>query len=253
VGTGASPTASTAPAARPGAPGLRCLHPWVATGLTVAMLAAVNVAEHLLPTRWWLGPVGAGALLLFARSCGLSWPQLGLGRDRMSSGARWALAAIGLVAGIYLAGVLLPATRSAFRDDRYHVPVPQALMTALVVIPLGTVILEEIAFRSVLWGMLARHARTWQVLAVTSALFGLWHVLPSLGLAGHNPGVSAAVGSSTVLVVCSTVLFTAAGGAVFGELRRRSGSVIAAAGAHWATNALGVLFGLLAWSLSGGG
>ncbi|WP_255522689.1 MULTISPECIES: hypothetical protein [unclassified Blastococcus] len=34
---------------------------------------------------------------------------------------------------------------------------------------------------------------------------------------------------------------------VFGELRRRSGSVLASAGAHWATNALGVLAGLLAW------
>jgi hypothetical protein len=29
-------------------------------------------------------------------------------------------------------------------------------------------------------------------------------------------------------------------------MRQRSGSVVASAGAHWATNALGVLFGLLA-------
>jgi membrane protease YdiL (CAAX protease family) len=40
------------------------------------------------------------------------------------------------------------------------------------------------------------------------------------------------------------------GGLVFGELRRRSGSVLAGVGAHWATNALGVLFGLVAWHLS---
>jgi uncharacterized protein len=37
---------------------------------------------------------------------------------------------------------------------------------------------------------------------------------------------------------------------VFGELRRRSGSVLASAGAHWATNALGVLVGLMAWRLA---
>ena len=49
----------------------------------------------------------------------------------------------------------------------------------------------------------------------------------------------------------ATVAFTALGGLVFGELRRRSGSVLAAMGAHWATNALGVLFGLLAWRLAG--
>jgi branched-subunit amino acid ABC-type transport system permease component len=53
-----------------------------------------------------------------------------------------------------------------------------------------------------------------------------------------------------VAVIVGTVLFTAAGGAVAGELRRRSGSVLASVGMHWATNALGVLFGLLAWQLA---
>jgi len=51
--------------------------------------------------------------------------------------------------------------------------------------------------------------------------------------------------------VTATVAFTAVGGLVFGELRRRTGSVLAAMGAHWATNALGVLFGVLAWRLAG--
>ena len=44
-------------------------------------------------------------------------------------------------------------------------------------------------------------------------------------------------------MVVGTVALTTLGGLVFGELRRRSGSVLASAGAHWATNALGVLFG----------
>jgi len=35
-----------------------------------------------------------------------------------------------------------------------------------------------------------------------------------------------------------------------GELRRRRGSVIASAGMHWATNALSVFFGLVAWRLA---
>jgi uncharacterized protein len=45
-------------------------------------------------------------------------------------------------------------------------------------------------------------------------------------------------------------VLTTLGGLVFGELRRRSGSVLASAGAHWATNALGVLVGLMAWRLA---
>jgi uncharacterized protein len=79
-------------------------------------------------------------------------------------------------------------------------------------------------------------------------LFGFWHVMPALHVGATNRGVSEAVGSGTAVVV-GTVVLTTVGGLVFGELRRRSGSVLAAAGAHWATNALGVLFGLLAWHM----
>jgi len=61
--------------------------------------------------------------------------------------------------------------------------------------------------------------------------------------------VSEAVGGAAFLAVVGTVVLTTIGGFVFGELRRRSGSVLASAGAHWATNALGVLFGLVAWHL----
>jgi membrane protease YdiL (CAAX protease family) len=225
----------------------------LATGLTIAALAGLAVCEHVLPSPWWLGAVEAAALLGWGRLCGLSWARLGLGRDRLASGLRWGLAAIAVVAAVFLAGVLLPLTRSLFQDSRYHEPAGRALVTALLVIPLGTVVLEEIAFRSVLWGVLARHARSWVVLATTSVLFGLWHALSSLHLASSNAGVGGAIGGAgTAAVVAATVLFTAVGGAVFGELRRRSGSVLASIGAHWATNGLGVIFGLLAWSLAGG-
>jgi membrane protease YdiL (CAAX protease family) len=89
------------------------------------------------------------------------------------------------------------------------------------------------------------------VLVTTSGLFGLWHILPSLGVADTNRGVSQAVGGGgSALVVVGTVALTTIGGLVFGELRRRSGSVVSSAGAHWATNALGILFGLVAWHLS---
>ena len=48
--------------------------------------------------------------------------------------------------------------------------------------------------------------------------------------------------------VLGTVAFTTLGGVVFGEARRRSGSLLASIGFHWATNGLGVLFGLWAWT-----
>jgi uncharacterized protein len=49
-----------------------------------------------------------------------------------------------------------------------------------------------------------------------------------------------------VLAVVGTVALTTTGGLVFGAAPRARGSVLASARARWATNALGVLFGLVA-------
>lgn len=225
------------------------------TAVVVAALAVVNVARFLIPDgAVWISVTGALALLALARWTGLTWRQLGLSRDRFKAGRRWAVGAVAVVAVVYLAGILIPMTRPAFLDNRYHLGLPGALLTAFVVIPLGTVLFEEVAFRSVLWGMLRRHTTTFRVMLISSSLFGLWHVLPSLHFASANQGVgdvAAQAGpSTTVVVVLSTVAFTAVGGLVAAELRRRSGSVLASAGMHWATNALGVLFGVLAWRMA---
>ena len=160
-----------------------------------------------------------------------------------------------MTAAVYLAGVLLPLTRTAFLDVRYHLAVPSALLAAFVIIPGTTILFEEVAFRSVLWGMLARHTKTWRVLLASSALFGLWHILPSLHLATANHSIGDAVrgagAAAGTVAIAGIVVFTGIGGVVAGELRRRSGSVLARAGMHWATTSLGVLFGVFAWRLAG--
>jgi len=227
----------------------RARYRW-ASGAVVAVLAVINVTDHTLHPPWWVRALEGSALVAWARLEGLSWSQLGLARDRLGAGCRWALGAIGVVAGVYVVGILLPLTRPAFQDVRYDLPLADALGRAFVVIPLGTVLLEELAFRSVLWGMLSRHMKQWQVLITSSVVFGFWHVMPALNVGATNRGVSEAVGGGgNAVVVVGTVALTTIGGLVFGELRRRSGSVLASAGAHWATNALGVLFGLVAWRL----
>ncbi len=224
-----------------------------ATVVVVAALVGLNTANHLL--HWdsmWLGPAGAVALLAFARWSGLTWHQLGLARHTHARGLRWGAAVVAVVGLIYLAGVLIPATRTAFLDVRYHLPPAHALFTAFVMIPVGTVLLEEVAFRSVLWGMLSRHTRMWQTLLASSVLFGLWHIFPATASAS-NQAIGAALGGlgrlGPILIVAGTIAFTALGGFVAGELRRRTGSLLAPVGMHWATNALGVIFGVVAWRL----
>jgi membrane protease YdiL (CAAX protease family) len=116
---------------------------------------------------------------------------------------------------------------------------------ALVEVPFGTVLLEEIAFRSVLFAMLARRFGVIWAIVISSILFGLWHVLPSIGTHEQNPAVSSVVGRGlrgNILTVAGSVLGTAVAGVIFAGLRLFSGSVIAPMGLHWATNGLGYTF-----------
>ena len=236
-GAPATPPAPSGPAAR--------LSPTVALAAVIVFLVAANVVDVTVPhAALAVGPAGAALLLWLARRAGLSWAELGLGAGTGRPGLRWAGAIIGLVAVVLAAGAALPATRDLFRDSRYDTGWGQALLTAFVLIPVGTVLLEEVAFRGVLWGLLRRRRGPVTATAVSSALFGLWHILPSLGLAGDNAAIGGAVGtgrSAQVVTVAGTVAFTAASGVVFCELRRRSGSLLAPAALHWATNGLSVL------------
>jgi membrane protease YdiL (CAAX protease family) len=237
---------------RAGTPAAPRLPPRAAVVVTVVILVIVNVVDVRVPHASLVaGPVCAALLLWLARRAGLSWAELGLGPGTWRRGMTWAGAVIGIVALVLAAGAALPVTRDAFRDRRYDLPWPDAVLTAFVLIPIGTVLLEEVAFRGVLWGLLRRLGGTALATTASSALFGLWHILPSLGLATNNEAIGSAVGhgnSARAVTVLGTVLFTAASGVVFCELRRRSGSLLAPAGLHWAVNGLSVLASAAVWA-----
>jgi membrane protease YdiL (CAAX protease family) len=232
----------------------------VTTSLAViavlVVLAATNLWVHVgpPPAQVLTGPLGALVLLLVGRRAGLSWQEMGLGRQALLRGTVVGLIAAGVVAVVYAVGVAIPLTRGAFRDTRYRIGLKGALKVALVAVPLGTVLFEEVAFRGVLWGLLARDG----LLAATTAsalLFGLWHVLPATGLARTNTSVrgGAAPGRRRVTyTVITTVAFTTLAGVVFAELRQRTGSLVAPMGLHWATNGLGVLAAAFVWAGSPG-
>lgn len=226
-----------------------------AVAVTLLVLVAGNVWVHLGPRGAHLvtGPLAALVLLLVARSAGLSWAELGLGRAALATGAWYGAVAAVLVAAGYGLAVALPATRGAFRDTRYQVGAGSAVRIAIVTIPLGTVVFEEVAFRGVLWGLVAQDRGAAWATAVSSILFGLWHVLPALDLARTNTALHAGSGDSRrrlLLTVLGTVAFTTVAGVLFAELRRRSGSLLAPVGLHWATNGLGVLAAARVWAIS---
>jgi membrane protease YdiL (CAAX protease family) len=216
----------------------------------VAVLVAANLLNN------WFAPgayvptcvAATAALLLIARRDGLTRADLGLDAAALRRGLRWAPVLVGAVLAVFLLGLAVPATREAFQDERAAgLSAGQLLWRVLIRVPCGTVLLEETAFRGVLWAMVRRRRSTAWATAVSSLLFGLWHVLPSRGLARANTGVAAALGSGpagSTLSVAAAVVGTAAAGVGLCELRRRSGSLAAPAALHWALNGFGYV---LAW------
>jgi membrane protease YdiL (CAAX protease family) len=223
--------------------------------VTLLVMLAVNVWVHVGPRRAHLvtGPLAAAVLLLVGRAAGLSWTELGLGREALVRGLVWGSVTAGLVAIGYALGIAIPATRGLFRDTRYRLGPGSAVAMAFVTIPLTTVVFEEVAFRGVLWGLIAvDHGPSWAT-GVSAMLFGIWHVLPALDLVETNQSLQGDARSGRRLrAVLGTVAFTTLAGVVFGELRHRSGSLLAPTLLHWATNGLAVLVAARVWALDHG-
>jgi len=233
---------------------LHQLRVYVDIGVVVVVLALANLIAHF--TTPWAGiatvPAVAIGLLLLVRARGLGWAELGLGREHWRSGARYALAAIGLVLAVIVVGALLPWTRPMFLNNHYAT-LSGALVASLIIIPLQTVIPEELAFRGVLHGALDRAWGFRGVAAAGSLLFGLWHIASSLGLTNGNVGFTRILGGGAFGMLAGivlAVLATGAAGFVFTWLRRRSGSLIAPIALHWSLNGMGALAAAMVWHVS---
>ncbi len=244
---------------------------------SVGLLAAANVLNNRIARRWapLTSAVTTAALIGLARREGLSLRELGIGAGDLETGglgagdlgswgrgARLGGALAAAVAAVYAAGVALPRTRPLFLDERALALSRGRLAEEILLqVPVGTVLLEEVAFRGVLPALLASRGPFCRPLpsrtaaAASAALFGLWHVLPAMDMARANPALGrvasaeppAEPGSAqrTVRLVAGTVLSTGAAGSLLHELRRRGG-LLAPSLLHLATNSLGYLAARLA-------
>ncbi len=227
----------------------------VDVAVIVVVLTLTNLIAHFTTAGASLAAVPAAAvgLVVLLRCNGLGWAELGLGREHWKSGMGYALAAVAVVVAVMALAALLPATRPMFMNHRYAT-VSGALLASLIVIPLQTVIPEELAFRGVLHGALHRAWGFRGVALAGSLLFGLWHVATSLGLTRSNVGFSRLFGGGAVGMLAGVALAvcaTGAAGFVFSWLRRRSGSLIAPIALHWSLNGLGALAAAVVWQVSG--
>ena len=203
-----------------------------------AVLAAYNnvIGLRAWHDRWYvpLNVCATCAIMSAALARGLTAADIGIGRGSWrltSAGVWWASAAA--VGWVIVA--TLPATRQVL-DDRRSASLAgrEVAYQAVVRIPLGTVLWEEVAFRGVLQASLRRVLPSPAAMAVTSGVFGLWHVRPTVqalranGLAASRVRAVAGAGAGVAVM--------AAGGVVLSWLREHSGGVAAPIVLHLVTN-----------------
>lgn len=207
----------------------------VVLAVTVALLAAWNIARiPLVPAERHLvfNVVMAAAFAVLGVAGGLNLAGFGLARRQVAKGLVYGGAVLAIV-GVGLAIIaVVPATSDVLRDDRVLVDRSGMLFQVLVEIPFGTVLLEELAFRGTLLGLLRRRWSTRTAVLVSSGIFGLWHIAGVINDTAGDPALGVAG------AVVGTLVATTIAGIGFAWLRVRSDSLLAPMLAHLATNSL---------------
>jgi len=208
------------------------VRPERALALFIGGLAAAIIARStVIPSDWHFtfNMVIVAFSLVVTWSAGLRSDDLGLARRNLGAGLRYGGAAF-LAVTIAVAGA---APFGLLDDDRTTIGLGEMMLRVLIVIPIGTVLVEEFAFRGVLYGLLDRVTSPGRAMIAGAVLFGLWHIPPIV--------------DNGAWTVIGTLAATTAAGAAFIWLRRRSDSLLAPMLAHLATNS--VTFAL-SWAVS---
>jgi uncharacterized protein len=217
-----------------------------------AVLVAYNnvLGAHEWHRRWYtpVNAAAAGASLAAAAASGLTAADLGFGRGRWLPGRLGSLLAAATAAG-WLTAAAVPAARPVLDDKRITgLDGRGVAYQTLIRIPVGTVVWEEIAFRGVLQAMLRRVMSEPAAIAVTSGVFGLWHIRPTAGALRVNGLADGR--ARAVTGAAAGVAVTAAGGVLLSWLRARSGRLAAPVALHVALNCGGLA---AAWAAAGRG
>jgi membrane protease YdiL (CAAX protease family) len=215
----------------------------------IAFLAVWNIAINTVVPPAALVPVNLAAAVItviLGRRGGAGWQELGLAGSNLRRGLRLGAMSATIVGITVTAMALIPAARTFLADDRFSdVSTSEMLYDTLFRIPLATAAAEEMAFRGVLLGLLLAWMAPLRAVLVSSALFGLWHILPAMAALETSDAISGASSQVVAGTVVGQILLTAATGVAFCWLRLRAAHVAAPILAHWALNATAYMAGWL--------
>jgi len=216
----------------------------------VALVLYANVIANGVLAEVWDIPFNLGVLgvaLLIARRAGTTWTSMGLRSDRLRKGLVVGGAVIGVIATGIAIGIAIPATRAFFEDDRViNNSVGWVLFQAFVRVPLATALYEEVLFRGIIFGMLARRYSPLLAAIYASALFGLWHILPTIDTLNANPAGGLFAGMiGLVIALSGAVGGTFLAGLGFLWVRLYANSTAAPVLAHIGTNSTAFLGALI--------
>ena len=157
---------------------------------------------------------------------------------------------VGLPIGIGITlAAFVPATRRFFHDERISGADADAATYQLFArIPIATALCEEVIFRGAIPAVLRRRRSALETEVIASALFGLWHILPTYDRMHTNPGTAAMHKDSVtrqLAVIGGTVGATSVAGLALAKLRDISGSILAPVLVHAAINGGGFFGGWL--------
>jgi uncharacterized protein len=215
-----------------------------------SVLAIANIVSNRVLPAWGYVPfsLAVSAIVYVLARRVVTPTEMGL--TEWGRGARWGGAVFAVTLVLVATAAATPGLADLFEDRRVGAGAATLGYHALVRIPLGTVVLEELAFRGALPAVLARRWSTVRAYVLASLLFGFWHVLPAWSLGDVNPVADDVLGdgwAGQAAGVGLAVVGTFVGGLLLCFLRHVSGSLLAPALAHLATNSLGYTF---AWFIT---
>lgn len=223
----------------------------IALVVAVALVVATNVARSLwVPGSvhlWFNLALGSAVVAAGVGIGSMTADELGVGRSSWAAGLRLGGIVFAVIAGGLVVAGLIPALHGVLADDRTTVSTGRMLLRVLVLIPIGTVLVEELVFRGVLHGLARRLADPVPAAIGVALLFGLWHLLPVWRSSGGEGLADGGAGGGKAAAVAATFVATFVAGLGFAWLRERSGSVIAPMAAHVATNSVAFA---VAWAVA---